>query len=98
MDVDQSEQRYMVGGASLGVCMEPLQVFCKVTSLAAQVRSAEERVWEGTWKYTMQFWSFLSCASAGTWVFVIVLSLITGHCVMVIIHYLEAAPRQKESF
>lgn len=76
---------------------EPLQVFCKVTSLA-QVRSAEERVWEGTWKYTMQFWSFLSCASAGTWVFVIVLTLITGHCVMVIIHYLKAALRQEESF
>ncbi|XP_042628631.1 focal adhesion kinase 1-like isoform X7 [Cyprinus carpio] len=44
---------------------EPLQVSCNVTSLA-QVRSAGERIWEGrpTWKYTMQFWSFLSCTSA----------------------------------
>lgn len=45
MDVDQSEQCYVVGGASIGVCMcghqEPLQVFSNVTSLA-QVRSTEE--------------------------------------------------------
>lgn len=45
MDVDQSEQCYVVGGASIGVCMcghqEPLQVFSNVTSLV-QVRSTEE--------------------------------------------------------
>lgn len=77
MDVDQSQQASVVGGASAGMFMcrhqEPLQVLSSVTSLA-QVRSGEER---GSQKYIMQFWSFLSCGTAGTWVFVIVLTLIT---------------------